>query len=164
MNYYDTLIARALSGGGGGGGIKKLHEEDIPVSTTSTTAITVKDISVEGLPVEGDTDKLVYVRIRDKAGWRNNYFYGSDNFCSPIAIWGGSGANAVCGIRYYCSESSGTVNKTGTMQSTLYGVYVGQLSDLGGFRILARYNSSSSRVIDGTFNVQVYVIPMKLFS
>ena len=159
----STLVeSYAGEHGGGGGGITKIHDEDIAVNCSDSTAVTVKDFEIEGLPTEDDFNKLVYVKVRDKAGWRPGYFYGSDNFASPIGIFGG-GTNAVSGIRYTCSETSGDINCSGATQSTFYGVYVGQLSTLGGFRLMARYNSTSSRLINGTFNVQVYVIPLTLF-
>lgn len=44
MDLFDLAVASKLSGGGGGGGSSwtLLHEEDIEISTTSTSAITKK--------------------------------------------------------------------------------------------------------------------------
>lgn len=72
-------VTGSFEGGGGGGGSSYtlLHSEEVTVSTTSTTVTNVKTIKLD---TGWTAEDIIYIRIRDKAGKRNGYFYGSDNF------------------------------------------------------------------------------------
>lgn len=132
----------------------KVAETSFQVSTTSTSAATVATWAT-GHSEIWTSDKWVYVRIRDTAGKRSGYFYGSDQFFL-IQITGNS--TTASGRLYLRITSSGTYDVSGTGGSTGYGVYADTLYSDGQVRIRARYNSTSSRTIDGTYSVQVYLL------
>ena len=154
MNLYDIAIAKKLSGGGGGGGggssYTLIHQEDIEVSTTSTSAEIVKEISLDPTVFEG---KMIYVRIRDKAGPRNDYYFGSDGFLPykqnmNDTYWGKFGYRTA-------SDAVMRINSNADYQ---YGVYPSAWIFNGTLKISARYNSNSTKTIDGTFSIEVYAL------
>ena len=102
------------------------------------------------------TAKILYIQVRDKAGKRNGYFYGTDTFWyQPV---GGSNQNSYRAIYVLSTNSSGKVESTST---STYGVFPPSpptFSD-GSVSISAmkaRYSSSYTRTINGTYVVKVY--------
>ncbi len=157
--YNDTAQFYTIAAASGGSSWTKVAETSYQVSTTSTTASTVATWAT-GHSEIWTSDKIVYVRIRDTAGKRNGYFYGTDTFFLnhypknsssttsttnglTINIW--SVNNNVYGWRYGYS-------------TTGYGVYPNYVSASGDIRIAARYQSTYSRTIDGTYKVEVYLL------
>lgn len=146
----DTTLINSLNvnvSGGSGYGYTKLAEDDVEVNTTSTTQTIVKTLSC-GLSAY-TTDKLLYVRIRDKAGKRNGYYFGSDSFYSNKGI---STAN-IRGVLWYTVDSSGAVK----VESSNAGIYPNYLYGNGNLDIAARYFNSPG-IINGTFHVEVYLL------
>ena len=132
----------------------KVAETSYQVGTTSTTASTVATWAT-GHSEIWTSDKIVYVRIRDTAGKRAGYFYGTDNFFIVLP----SATSTTAGIRYYARySSSGTYALSAASGTTGYGVYADTLSNDGSIRIRKRYNSSSSLTIDGKYKVEVYLL------
>lgn len=88
---------------------------------------------------------------------RDGHFVGSDSFIVNYIAAGGSAsinANIAKAITNY-----GTAYTTNTYGSTTgYGVYPYSLRLSGGIVINARYNSSSSLTIDGTYSVDVFTL------
>lgn len=147
----------------GGGGATLLGTKEFTVSTTSTTATSVGNIDISPESAIWTTDAIIYVKIRDKAGARNGYFFGSDNFFVNYQLASGATSNVqtVGKIIYYYDSSN--VYKPYTSG---YGVYAYQIT--GGIthkiEIYRRYNSNYTKTINGTFKAEVYSIPMsKLF-
>lgn len=142
--------------GGGGSSYTLLVSKELTVSQTSTTATSKLDIA---LPNGRFTNAILYVRIRDKAGKRNGYFYGSDNFVVDIVKANGSGAQTFIPKVCYGISSSGSYSSTTSSNAYTtsggYGVYVNTVNDSNGVRIYARYNSSLG-TINGTFTIDVY--------
>lgn len=133
----------------------KIAEQDFSVNTTSTSATSVGSITA-GSAAYTDA-KIVYVKIRDKAGPRTGYFTGSDNFFInnwPRANPGQTIQNA--GRLIIRKDSSGNPQVYAAGTTTGYGVYASSISDGGIVNIYRRYNSANSLVINGTYNVQVY--------
>ena len=134
----------------------KVHDEDIAVSTTSTSATLVKNIYPSGI---WSSDFMVYVKIRDKAGPRNGYFVGSDTwFINPNPA-NGSGSNIGQAAKIITTKSSSgsfSVNAQGTTVG--YGIFASYMSNAPSIDIYRRYNSSYSLTINGTYNVQVYTL------
>lgn len=156
--FYTSAGVRTqgTSSGGGGSSYTLLVSKELTVNQTSTSATSKLDIA---LPNGRFTNAILYVRIRDKAGKRNGYFYGSDNFVVDIVKANGSGAQTYIPKVCYGISSSGTyLNTTSSNTYTAnggYGVYVNTVNDSNGVRIYARYNSALG-TINGTFTIDVY--------
>ena len=139
------------TGSGGSSNWTLLHQEDITTSTTSTSAASVK--SITGVTGVWDNTTIIYVRIRDKAGPRAGYFYGSDNFYFGYQQANSStsaGTNMARTIHRYS-----TSNAWGEY-SGAYGVYCYDINSSGRVRIYQRYSSTNTLTINGTYRVQIY--------
>lgn len=146
----DTTLINSLLvnvSGSSGYGYTKLAEDDVEVNTTSTTQTVVKTLSC-GLSAY-TTAKLLYVRIRDKAGKRNGYYFGSDSFYANVGV---ATAN-IRGVLWYAVNSSGADK----VASSNIGVYSHYLYEDGNLSIAAKY-SDTAGTINGTFHVEVYLL------
>lgn len=154
VDVTNYATANVNVSGGGGSAWTKVAETSYQISTTSTSATTFATWST-GHSELWTSNKWVWVRIRDTAGKRNGYFYGSDNIYSNTVLKNGSSATSVAitgrlVIRYYNDSYSTTTSN--------YGVYTGSLYNDGNIVIMTRYNSSNSRTINGTYKVEVYLL------
>lgn len=147
-----------VSGGGGGSDYTFVTSEEIDVSTTSSSATTVLQIT---LPDGHIADAMYYVKIRDKAGKRNGYFFGADHWFVDMAK--GNGSETLVSFRptvYYAIDSSGKFRSVSTSStyapsSSGIGVFASTITKSGLLKIQAQYSSSYGKV-DGTFVVEVY--------
>lgn len=136
----------------GGYGYTKLGEADLTLSTTSTAQ--TEQLTIDCGEEAYTKDRMIYVRIRDKAGLRNGYFYGTDNF-----FFNTRKAN---NTTYDCDQVSRILfsrTSYGTYYgytSGGYGVYGYSISKEGVVKIYSRYSSSYSSTIDGTYHIEVY--------
>lgn len=143
-------------GGGGGSSYTLLHEEDIEVSTTSTSTVDVKTISVSG---SYTSDDIIYVRIYDKAGFRADYFYGSETFEINVMAAGPSQYEDSSTVGFtikgtsYASKYS---KRNWSGGANGYGILPKKFDTDGSITISARYNSNYSGTIDGTYHIEVY--------
>ena len=135
----------------GGGSIYHLiYSGEVTASTTSTSETTVATISLPGQPKAGT---MYYAKIRNKDGSQKGYHVGNDMW-----LYGMSGTStsnlsygAVCAIRH---PSSAETNFS-AMQS--YGVYLSSFSPFTNtVTVVARYSSTYSLTIDGTYTVEIY--------
>lgn len=152
MNLYDLIIAKKLSGGGGGGGggssFTKIAETEIEANVTSTSATQLTTIT---LP-EDYSDKLLWVSVRDKAGKRTGYYYGSDSIINRSKDAGGTVASNTIGRIGYKLASYGVAsvqNSRGIGPTTFDGTTI---------TISGAYNSFDTSTIDGTFHIEVYTL------
>jgi len=156
VTNYASAIVNVPSGGSSAW--TKIAETSYQVSTTSTSASTVEELAT-GHSELWTSEKIVYVRIRDTAGKRNGYFYGSDQFFfNLIPVNGQSGiltTNSMRSCIRYSNNAFATTNVTGTSG---YGVFADQISSSGAIRIKKRYNGTNSLTIDGTYKVEVYLL------
>lgn len=132
-----------------------IKSQEITVSTTETSAKTAATISC-GSEIS-TKDKIVWVHIRDKAGKRAGYFYGSDSyFVNTYRGNGSATAFAAPACEYIRVTTSGTY----TGVSGQYGVWGYSISSTGSLIIRRRYNSTNTLTIDGTFQVDVYTLDL----
>ena len=136
-----------------------VYSGTVAANTTSTTAalITVRTISTR----LWTADKVVYVKLRDAAGKRNNYFYGSDSFFyNYIAANGATTDLTYCLKNAFSIDSSGLVGQYNgaAAEGSGYGVYACKITAAGAMTFRARYDASLSRTINGTYNVEIYLI------
>lgn len=135
-----------------------LGSNEFTVNTTQTSNKSV------GTIVVSDTDlytknAIIWVHIRDKAGARTGYFFGSDTF-----YLNSNAANNVTGNLQYENKTIIRYSTTSTFErycgTTGYGVFPYSINSNGTVTIYARYNSSSSTTINGTFKVEIYKIEL----
>lgn len=147
------LMGKQAGGGGGGSSYTLLAEKDYTIEHSVLTDKTIGSVSCGAA---GWTDAaMIYVRIRDKAGPRNGYFYGSDTFIINERVANGETtglANGSCG-RALSFDSEG-VWKNNVITD---GVYAYSAIPGGSVDIHARA-SSSSLTIDGVYHVEVYLL------
>lgn len=151
---YSSVTVNVPTGGGASSWTK-VAETSYQVSTTNTSAQTVTTWAT-GHSEIWTSDKILYVRIRDTAGKRTGYFYGSDNFfinAQPNTAFNQTGIRNI--HRYTTSQEFASY---GTGATTGYGVYVDMVYSDGRIRIRERYNSTNSLTINGTYKVEVYLL------
>ena len=137
---------------GGGSSYTLLYSTELTANTTSTSNTSLSDITVSAAALWTGT-KIIYVRIRDKAGARNGYFYGADVwFINYVIASGKATTNLSTSARFIWKYSNSEYNAS----SSGYGVYPYDINDSGKVRIYTRYNSSFSGTINGTYVVEVY--------
>lgn len=154
---YSSVTVNVPSGGSSSW--TKVAETTYQVSTTSTSAATVATWAT-GHSELWTSDKIVYVRVRDTAGKRTSYFYGSDTFFINHGMANGTSASSYAnGMRqiFYVNPDGdyGTYASSGTAG---YGVYPDIFYSDGRIRIRRRYNTNYSLTINGTYKVEVYLL------
>lgn len=159
--YFYTSAGVRTAGtnsGGGGTGVTLVASKQITTSTTSTSAATVETWST-GHSELWTSGYIVYVKVRDHAGKRNNYFYGSDSFFfNTLPANGSSTASTTASVRFILRYNSNTYNTYQTSNTTGYGLYADTLSNDGSIRVRQRYSSTYSLTVNGTYDVSVYLI------
>lgn len=158
MNLYDIAIAKKLSGGGGGGGggssYTLIASTEAEVSTSSTSPIDVTTISLDNSDFE---NKILYVKIRDKAGPKTSHFFGSDTFYTGCTGLTGN-TEYLAHFTYRADTVSDKIYINSAQTQNVYGVYPSAYNVTNGLAIKAKYNASGSRTVDGTFSIEVYAL------
>lgn len=151
-------------GGGGGSSYTLIGTDEVIANTTSTTAAKITTIRFGNELYTADT--FIYVKIRDKAGKRSGYFYGSDTFYLNVyaAKKASSSLTSVAPIILYSFDSNGNIKMSPTANNSVYndatsayGVYAQALTASYGINIYQKYNTNSG-TIDGTYTVEVYFL------
>lgn len=133
-----------------------LGQTDLTVSTTSTSAASAGQLTLQGAWTKA---KIIYVRVRDKAGKRAGYFLGSDTFFINYQLAnGGTSALTYAGRIIHRYSTSSQYGQYVGATTTGYGVYGYDISSAGRVRIYHRYNSNYSLAIDGTYHVEVWAL------
>lgn len=148
LDGYSTLIDSISSGSSAW---TKLGEKDITTASTSTSNSSVGTISCGS--AAATKDKIIYVRVRDKAGPRAGYFLGSDTFFVNTNKANGytSAMSTAARLIHRYTTSNQYASYSGS-----YGVYAYSITNAGVVNIYRKYNSSNSLTIDGTYHVEVY--------
>lgn len=156
----DGTITTGTASGGGSSSWTKLGEHTYTgVSQTSTTATTIGTWSI------GDdiwtSDKILYLRIRDKAGKRNGYFYGTDVWVLNMYPKNDSTATSMSNgvlMNIWSVTSSGAYAHRYGYSTTGYGIYPNNIYKNGSVRFSARYNSTYSLTINGDYKIEAYLL------
>lgn len=152
-----TLFGKTgtYTGGGTSPWHKLIEEREDEISTTSTIATDAFTVDLGSSAYT--KDQIIWVHIRDKAGPRAGYFYGSDTFFinSNATVLGRTtfSSPVVCLIK--CSSMGNCEAASGQ-----YGVYGYSISGSGTLTVRRRYSSSYSATIDGTFVTNVYALDL----
>ena len=157
VTNYASAIVNVPSGGSSAW--TKIAETSYQVSTTNTSATTLETWAT-GHSEIWTSDKILYVRIRDTAGKRAGYFYGTDAFFLNYTTKNRTSTNTVNGLvaNFWSVSPDGTYGQRYGFSSTGYGVYPNQFYSDGRIRFATRYESSYSRTINGTYKVEVYLL------
>ena len=134
-----------------------IASKEVTTSTTSTSATSLTTLALGSANYRAD--KIIYVKVRDKAGKRAGYFYGSDTFFFNYQK-ANNGTSAITYAartchRYSSSSVWGSYNGATT---TCYGVYGYSITSDGTLNIYQRYNSSYSLTINGTYVIEAFVL------
>lgn len=132
--------------GGGSSSYTLIHTEDVTVSTTSTSQSLC--VEINGITQAAQANKNVLCTVRDKAGARDGYFFGTD----VLVLY--NGGTYYKYTRVYRCEGSGVF----AYQANAYGVYLYDINSSGRVRIYQRYNSNYSKTIDGTYKINIYLV------
>lgn len=134
----------------------KLAETEVAVDTTSSSVAIVANIDINPASDAWTSAKMLYVRIRDKAGNRDGHFCGSDSIIvNPFAINGATTTVTTAMARIlFAKPASGDY----LLSAQGYGVYVYDINNTGRIRIASRYSPSTSLTIDGTYTIEVYAL------
>lgn len=156
MNLYDSIVYEAIAGSGGGGGggsssYELITSTEFAVSTTSTSNVNVGRINISPTDEPFDTRTILYTRIYDKAGNRKGYF------CENHTFWFTNDGTSYSKLPInFLRKSDGTFSSP---SSAIYGVFADAFvtgSEYNQIQIKARYDSSRSLTIDGTYVVEAY--------
>ena len=133
-----------------------LGSAEFTVNTSSTTATSVGTIDCGTGAYT--SDKIIYIKVRDKAGRRNGYFAGSDVFFMNQNPANNSTSTQTSAVKYqhYITDANLKNGQSNVSASTGYGVYGYSITSAGVVTIRSRYDSSYSLLINGTYKVEVY--------
>ena len=144
--YLKAMFDELSSGGVSS--YKLLASKEFTVNTSSTTPIDVGTVAAGAAAY--DSSKIIYVRIRDKAGVRDGYFTGSDSwFPNPYQYKSQTIMLNICGR---LAIGKGTVSAGSTV-----GIFPYSIASDGTVTIKAKY-SSTYGTINGTYVVEVYAL------
>lgn len=136
-----------------------LGSHEFTVNTTSTSAASIGTFTVP--TTVWTKDKAIYIRIRDKAGKRAGYFYGTDNWFINLNAQIDSTADFAFGLRYIRRYSASSVfEQYYSSGTTGYGVYARSIAKDGTIQVYSRYSSSYTLTINGTYIVEVYTLDL----
>lgn len=155
--FYLKDGTQATGTASGSSGWELLGSSEFTVNSTSTSASSVGTINCGSSA--SNKSKIIYVKVRDKAGKRAGYFLGSDAFFINYRKANGSTSALTYGGRIitYYSTSSQYGQYVGAT-TTGYGVYGYSITNAGVVNIYRRYNSNYSLTINGTYKVEVYAM------
>ena len=142
---YDTTTVSSVTVNvtGGGSPLTLLVNDEVEVSTSSTSETNVKLYDLSFTDNRPNTGYLFLVY--DKAGERSGYFNRSYQSCLVGAV-GNPRATVYANGSYYAL-------------STNYGVYL-SANSAKAFYLCSRYNSTYSGTIDGTYVVKIYSVDL----
>lgn len=152
---YDVtnLSELIVNVSGGTSSWTKITFQDNTVSTTSTSAASAFTIALGSQYYT--KDKIIWVHIRDKAGKRAGYFYGSDAFF--INYYKADGVSTTISTpAVLCLRQ--TTSSAFSATAGQYGVYGYSIDSSGKLTVRRRYNSNYSLTINGTYTTSVYAL------
>lgn len=145
-----------LTGTAAGSSYTLIGSAEFTANITSTSAVSVGYID---LGATGWTsDKILYVKVRDKAGPRAGYFSGSDNWILNFYDFVGTTSTLGIGVVLYTRKTTATTVTRAAALIDGYGVFVKQINSAGRLYIYGRYGNNYSATINGTYTVEAYLV------
>lgn len=136
----------------------KIGEITLTVSATNTSATAISGGTFTNSSLY-TADSIVYVRVRDTAGKRAGYFYGSDSWFLNYQKANGGTSTLTYGCRAVTRFSTSSQFGVYTNATTSgYGVYPYDINSSGRVRMYQRYNSNYTLTINGTYKCEFYLL------
>jgi len=140
-----------------GSSYESLYSGELTYSTTATSAATATTIELGSTAYT--KDKILCVHIRDKAGPRAGYFYGTDTYYDNYYKANGAATTMTIGCTQVLRFTTASQYASSAYAAaSAYGLYAYSLTSGGKLTIRARYNSSYSLTVNGTYTIDVYLI------
>lgn len=153
--FYAGILD-ALASGGGGSDWELLGEGEFDVSTTSTSEENVGTITLSKDIYTLEKNSVIFVSVADKAGLRGGRFYATRVF-SELTSNHTSQITSFNGTMYtYSSGALGTLSKQSFSKRGVYPKSINRTT----VTIAAKYYSSDTLTIDGTFVVKIYKLSL----
>lgn len=150
----DDITIEDITSGGGSSWTKVGETWELTLEDyTSTSAVSAGSKSF-GSAIS-TKDKIIWVRIRDKAGKRPGYFAGCDTFFINTNKANGSTSTYTTAGRFIHRYTSG--NAWGTAVGS-YGLYGYSISNAGSLALRKCYNANYSLKIEGTYLIDVFTL------
>lgn len=136
----------------------ELASRTVTDNYSSTSAGSMSSFTI---PAAWTKSKIIWVHVRDNAGKRNGYFYGTDCLMINVNAANGS-ASAYNFLKIVTTvDGAGVYTQNFFTGTTGYGIYALDLDPTGLIRMRHRYNSTNSRTINGTYTIKVYALDPK---
>lgn len=148
----DITIDDVTSGGSSWTKVGETWELTVE-NYTSTTAASAGSKAFNS--AVSTKDKIIWIRIRDKAGKRAGYFAGSDTFFINTNRGNGSTSTYAAAGRFIHRYTASNVWATYIGNAGVYGY---SISSAGNIVIRKCYSSTNSLIIDGTYLVDVFIL------
>lgn len=159
LAYVNGSLITGTASGGGGSNWTKIATTEYTVNTTTTSNKSVGNIELT-LSDYNDPQTVLWVHIRDKAGKRTGYFYGSDTMFFHYQLATGNTNSLSTRPVAVFRASSATDYALATSAYGLFAYRLYYTSSSHYVQIYSRYNSSSSGTINGTYKCDVYKLTM----
>lgn len=150
----DDITIEDVTSGGGSSWTKVGETWELTVENYTSTTAASAGSKVFNSSVS-TKDKIIWVRIRDKAGKRAGYFAGSDSFIINTNKANGSTSTYATAGRFIHRYTSG--NAWGTAIGS-YGLYAYSISNTGNLTLRKCYNANYSLKIEGTYLIDVFTL------
>lgn len=149
------LITTVASGGGGGGTYESVYHTEFDVTLSSynvTETVATIDTQLSS-DVFWRHDKILYFKIRRKAGAENAYHYGNDVYHIINDVAGGTASTTYSTVYYRCSSGKIIAGSPNTI-----GVYVYTVNKNGTLEIKGNKQTNATGSIAGTYTLDFYLI------
>lgn len=150
----DNITITDVTSGGGSSWTKVGETWELTVENYTSTAAVSAGSKTYGSAIF-TKDKIVWVRIRDKAGKRAGYFAGSDTFFINTNRGNGSTSTYATADRFIHRYTTSNAWATYIGNAGVYGY---SISSAGNIVIRKCYGATTSLTIDGTYLVDVFTL------
>lgn len=150
----DNITITDVTSGGGSSWTKVGETWELTIEDYTSTSAVSAGSKAYGSAIS-TKDKIVWVRIRDKAGKRPGYFAGCDAFFINTNKANGSTSTYATAGRFIHRYTSS--NAWGSAVGS-YGVYAYSVSSAGNLTLRKCYSSSYSLKIEGTYLIDVFTL------
>ena len=150
----DDITIEDVTSGGGSSWTKVGETWELTVENyTSTSAVSAGSKAFNS--AVSTKDKIIWIRIRDKAGKRAGYFAGSDTFFINTNRGNGSTSTYATAGRFIHRYTASNAWATYIGNAGVYGY---SISSAGNIVIRKCYSSTNSLTINGTYLVDVFIL------
>lgn len=157
VTNYASVDVNVSGGGGGTSSWTKIGQTtELAVNHTSTSASPIGTIQLDSSV--WTSEKILWIHIRDKAGKRSGYFYGSESFFINRTPVNNQTGTYLRNPSYYCIKYGSNVYEGLGNGSTPFGVYAYEIKSTGVLTIYAK--STSNLTINGTYLIDVYLLDL----